>query len=380
MPSRHYDSWEGLGGRVADARVAAGFSQAHLAERVGLNRSALSRIETGERSLDVLELSRIAEALGRSVEWFVIEPPQVIASHRRLPDAEEGQDARLLEDRLEDVARDLELLQQIDVLRPTEIGPGALETEQLDGLGDAERLARRARELVGNPAEPIRELQTWVQQFGLYAYSFELGSDVIDGGFVRVGDAGVSVVNGATDSGRRRFTLAHELGHHLIGDEYSADFAIGQTREERESLLNVFAIHLLMPRSGVVPRFEGLVGAHTPRSALIILAAEFMVSWSAACNQARNLDLIDSDTRETLSNQRPTRADYVELQAYWPEELEPIAIPPVIGSAALRAYRLQRIGAGRAVELLWGTLDREDLPPVDEVSVHALRSDFESLA
>ncbi|MDP8927150.1 MAG: XRE family transcriptional regulator [Actinomycetota bacterium] len=365
---------------MADARTAAGFSQAQLAERVRLNRSALSRIETGERSLDVLELSRIAEALGRSVEWFIIEPPEILASHRRLPDAEEGQDARLLEDRLDAVARHVELLQQINALGPTELGPGTLEGERLDDFDDAESLARRARGLVGHPTDPVRELQIWVQEFGLYAYSFDLGSDVIDGGYVRVGTSGVSVLNGATESGRRRFTLAHELGHHLLGDEYSADFAIGQTREERESLLNAFAIHLLMPRDGAVPRFEELQREHSLRSALIILAAEFMVSWSAACNQARNLGLIDAQTHTTLSGRRPTYADYVELQARWSEELEPMAIPPAIGTAALRAYRLQRIGAGRAVELLWNTLDREDLPPVSDISIHALRSDFESIA
>lgn len=104
-----------------------------------------------------------------------------------------------------------------------------------------------------------------------------------------------------------------------------------------------------------------------------------MVSWSAACNQARNLDLIDAGTRTTLSSQRPTQAESMELQAHWTEELEPTAVPPEVASAALRGYRLQRIGGGRAAELLWGTLDREDLPPVSNVSVHALRSDFERL-
>lgn len=378
MPSRHYDSWESVGARVADARTAAGFSQAHLAERINLNRSSLSRIESGERSLDALELSRISEALGRSVEWFLVEPPTAIASHRLQP-TEGGAEARQLEDRLEAVARDISLLQQIDVLRDPGVGPGAFEGEPLGSVEDAEALAGRTRELVDEPSGPIRAMQAWVQQFGLYAYSFPMGTDVIDGAYVRVAGAGVAAINGTTESGRRRFTLAHELGHHLIGDEYSADFAVGQTREERESILNAYAIHLLMPRASVTSRFESLRRDHSARDTLIIVAAEFMVSWSAACNQVRNLDLIDAGTRTTLSSQRPTRAESMELQAHWTEELEPTAVPPEVATAALRAYRLQRIGGGRAVELLWGTLDREDLPPVSDVSVHALRSDFEHL-
>jgi Zn-dependent peptidase ImmA (M78 family) len=86
------------------------------------------------------------------------------------------------------------------------------------------------------------ELERTVERLGLLAFSFDLGPSVIDGGYVRLGDIGVALVNGTTDAGRRRFDLAHELGHHLLADEYTADFGLGTTPADREALINAFAI------------------------------------------------------------------------------------------------------------------------------------------
>jgi Zn-dependent peptidase ImmA (M78 family) len=61
-------------------------------------------------------------------------------------------------------------------------------------------------------------LQLIVERLGLLAFSFDLGPSVIDGGYIRSGEIGVALVNGTADPGRRRFNLAHELGHHLVAD------------------------------------------------------------------------------------------------------------------------------------------------------------------
>ncbi|HXF57802.1 MAG TPA: nucleotidyltransferase domain-containing protein [Actinomycetota bacterium] len=63
-----------IGARVARARRRAGMTQATLASLVSLDRTALSRIESGQRHLRPHELARIAEALGRSVDWFLSGP------------------------------------------------------------------------------------------------------------------------------------------------------------------------------------------------------------------------------------------------------------------------------------------------------------------
>ena len=49
---------------VASARKAAGVTQAELAERLGRPQSFVSKVERGERRLDVIEFCQVAEALG----------------------------------------------------------------------------------------------------------------------------------------------------------------------------------------------------------------------------------------------------------------------------------------------------------------------------
>ena len=58
-----------LGRRIRNRRELLGMSQAELAEKVGYtSRSAISRIENGERSLNVSQLPPIARALSCSVD------------------------------------------------------------------------------------------------------------------------------------------------------------------------------------------------------------------------------------------------------------------------------------------------------------------------
>ncbi len=135
-----------------------------------------------------------------------------------------------------------------------------------------------------------------------------------------LGEIGVALVNGTADPGRRRFDLAHEFGHHLLADEYTADFGLGTTQADREALLNAFAIHFLMPRPSVRRRW------------------------------------------------RPLR-----------EELRPIALAPAYSQAAVRAFRRGVISADRAIELLRRTVTIDDLPRPDEMPIEALAPEFEDL-
>lgn len=374
--SQRVRSWEDVGTRVAAARTAAGFTQQELADRLGIHRSALTRIEQGQRQIDALELVGLAEALGRPVDWFVRLAPPTIASHRRVG----GEDGNIdrLEDELESVARDVLLLHEIGELRPPQ--QSHLSTEDLETLEEAEAAAVAAREMMAPDVGPLHDLQMLTEGVGLYAFSLDLGPTVIDGGYVRLNGLGAAVINGTVDAGRRRFSLAHELGHHLLADEYSTDFAIGRAREAREGLINAFAIHLLMPRRPVVQRWEQLhADGHDDREALITIAAEYRVSWSAACNQARTLGLVAAPERTRLLSQRPTTVDYIELGVQFAEELQPVSVPPGFARAALGAHRRYKIGRDRAVELLRGTVPSDDLPEPDELPMDALRDDFAGL-
>lgn len=52
-------------GFIASTRKAAGITQAELAGRMGKPQSFMSKVERGERRLDVIEFCQVAEALGQ---------------------------------------------------------------------------------------------------------------------------------------------------------------------------------------------------------------------------------------------------------------------------------------------------------------------------
>jgi len=56
---------------LRQARQNADLKQSELAERLGQTQSFVSKYESGERRLDLLELGQICEALGLSLTEFV---------------------------------------------------------------------------------------------------------------------------------------------------------------------------------------------------------------------------------------------------------------------------------------------------------------------
>lgn len=58
-------------GLLRDMRLEAGLTQAELAARVEKDQAYVSRYESGQRRLDVLELREICQAVGVSLEAFV---------------------------------------------------------------------------------------------------------------------------------------------------------------------------------------------------------------------------------------------------------------------------------------------------------------------
>ncbi|MND45339.1 helix-turn-helix protein [compost metagenome] len=58
---------------IASVRKAADVTQAELAERLGKPQSFVSKVERGERRLDVIEFCQVAEALGKDPAKLLME-------------------------------------------------------------------------------------------------------------------------------------------------------------------------------------------------------------------------------------------------------------------------------------------------------------------
>lgn len=70
-----------LGDVLARVRERAGVKQADLAARLGVPASYLSKIESGTRRLDVVELVRIAEALDVEAAEIVRQVTEALRRH-----------------------------------------------------------------------------------------------------------------------------------------------------------------------------------------------------------------------------------------------------------------------------------------------------------
>ena len=53
--------------------MSAGLKQSDLASKLHLPQSFVSKVETGERQLDIVELKKVCDAMGVSFMDFVIE-------------------------------------------------------------------------------------------------------------------------------------------------------------------------------------------------------------------------------------------------------------------------------------------------------------------
>ncbi len=369
MGTRTINSWLQVGERVAQARRAAGLTQEQLAGAVKLDRTALSKVESGQRGLDALELGRFARELKRTVSWFLTSPTPSLSSRRS---SIAHREPHPVDDTLEEAVQNVELLQELGVLKTR-----AIRLERgLETFEDAERAAAETRRRLGRPKEALWDLARITEECGLIAFSIDLASDQVDGVYAALDEAGVAIVNGHFDSGRRRFTLAHELAHHVLQDEFSSDWDVLAGADTRERLMNAFAVHFLLPRRAAEAEWRTLGRASKPWDAALALGARFGLSWSALVLHIKNLGLVDQRAYEELRANSPRSAHYIERELSIPDDLRPPSVPPRYAAAAVKAFRSQKISEERAVELLFGTLRREDLPTLDAIPLDALRSEL----
>jgi transcriptional regulator with XRE-family HTH domain len=68
---KHTDQKKRLQNLLRQIRVEAGLRQVDLAERLGQSQSFVSKYESGERRLDILELRQICSVVGISMEEFI---------------------------------------------------------------------------------------------------------------------------------------------------------------------------------------------------------------------------------------------------------------------------------------------------------------------
>jgi transcriptional regulator with XRE-family HTH domain/Zn-dependent peptidase ImmA (M78 family) len=355
--------WTEVGERMRVARLAASMTQEELGAKAGLDRTMIVKIESGSRRIDAMELIRLSSALQVPVD-FLLRPTSLVLSHRASVMVEEADTEVARESGRLDLAlvawlHDVQQMVGLGVLQPRPL----LKAESVvDSEAAARDLAVWVRERLGAGHEPVDSLVELCERAGQYVLVTDVpgeGASVVDG------DVAVAVVSLRGDPGRRRATAAHELGHLVIGDEYSSDLGVHASRREREAVLDAFAAELLLPSTVLME--ECGASEAISRDQLIRLAARYRTSWSLAIRQATQAGVIGGLARRDWGRSSPTRTEFMEAVGWAPQpDLGAIRVPPHYAHAVMEAWRNGAITAARAVELMHGQITVVDLPAEPE--------------
>ncbi|MDF5754456.1 XRE family transcriptional regulator [Spongiactinospora sp. TRM90649] len=354
--------WADVGDRVRECRIAADMSQEQLASALRLDRTMIVKIESGVRRVDALELAKLSAVLNVPLAYFLSPPAKVMSRRSEVADdtaTDATRQSFRLEVALSTWLSDVRQLMELGELscRPPVRYPDPVEDAETARV--AARWVRKARRLRLGPISSLMSLCERLGQLVAVVETPGEGASMIDDGLA------VAVVSYHSDPGRRRATAAHELGHMVIGDEYSADLGLHASRSEREAVIDAFAAELLLPTDAVTQRFAA--GNASERENLVVLAAEYRTSWSLAVRQAMVAGVIGKESATSMRKRNPTYAELMEAVGWAPQpDLESVRVPPSFAHAVMNSLSGRRITTARAVELMRKQIKESDLPPRDD--------------
>lgn len=123
-----------------------------------------------------------------------------------------------------------------------------------------EEAARFTRKLMGlNKREPVLNIFNLIESSGIPVFEFNDVTDKFDGVSFKTDEGTpIIIINKNFPNDRKRFTLAHELGHILM--HCSGDFPtpVHRTEKQKENEANRFAAEFLMPALGIRDSLLGL--------------------------------------------------------------------------------------------------------------------------
>ncbi|MBQ7188540.1 MAG: ImmA/IrrE family metallo-endopeptidase [Kiritimatiellae bacterium] len=271
------------------AREERGLSQKDLARKLHASQSDISKFEGGEKMPGEDFIQKAASFFGYTVEFFFrpfVALPSGLVFHRKRSALSATERKRIVAEarvRMLDLAIFAEF---------SGIQSGALPLR--DGRSP-EDMARHIRILWAVPSGPIANLTKLLEKNKIAVLPFDFGSTFVDGFFMPPAEEGslqciVMNANPAMPPDRRRFTIAHELGHLILHRNEFAE----ETGKRQENEANLFASEFLMPAADI----EEDLSAPLTFARLRELKSKWKVSMSALVIRAQQLKKIsDSEAK-----------------------------------------------------------------------------------
>lgn len=286
--------------RVRDVIARTGMSQNDFAAAVGLDAPKLSKSLGGARRFSSLDYARIADIGGVSVDWLLggREPALAMAARRAAGSTSQGAVAeaeRIVE--LRATASELGYDQALALVR----APDSRGTPRSAG----QALAAAASAVIDSRGRNVTSDDlAWLIEgcYGVDVGIVNLGKD-FDGLSVLAPGVCLILASPTALAARQRFTVAHELGHVLAGDDQGVhlDQDIYDTtarKDATELRANAFAAVFLMPERLLADRVtSGFDEEH-----FCHLVLDMKVSPSALAIRLADLRLIDAMAAELFKS------------------------------------------------------------------------------
>jgi len=339
---------EMIGQKLKVARAAAGLSLRDLSARIGgrVTAQAIGKYERNEDMPSSGVLIALARALGVSEDYLLSASELALegAEFRKKAGSSAREEAALEARAIHFMERYLAIEDLLN-LRSVEWEKPWSAPYPVKELRDAEDAARSVREEWGLGNDPIPNLAELLEERGIKILSLDL--DDIDGlaAKVRRKDreaARVIVIKKSTWSERKRFNLAHELGHMVIDPAQWLD---------EEKAAHRFAGAFLIP-ADVLRSEVGAKRSSISLGELVALKQRFGVSIQAIAYRCKDLGILNQAAFARLFKifaQRGWRAPPYEE----PGRLDPeVEEPKRFERLCYRALAERVIGESRAAELL----------------------------
>lgn len=233
-------------------------TQRQLAEKAGVSRATVGKIERGLVAPKTLTVARLARALRTSLGDLALPVRRLRSVRFRARSRMRGREQILAEvSRWLDAYRMLE--QALDDRRPFRFDSIRHRRKPVDPAA----AARAARKAVGIASDaPITDICRLLEDGGVKVLRLDKKRDSFFGLSVGPVDGGPAIVVNTWDRisvERWIFTAAHELGHLLLHpDEYDATVTEHAAATEREA--DRFAGEFLMPEAAFTPVWNSTWG------------------------------------------------------------------------------------------------------------------------